>query len=160
MIDRDLCTSITYGLDDIPDTFEGLKHFRDEFKTSIQGLKANGGWTAGQLATGLKIRGLKGMTRERWNDKITTMTMPPTDEDFIEFLEARTASKESESLAKYNPYNDSSSVKGQLQKAKDKKMLRVSQSHSNSSNVLQLVSQITLHIQVSYSPVPDFRSKE
>ncbi len=124
-------------LEDIPDTFEGLKHFQDEFKTSIQGLKANGGWTAGQLATGVKIRGLKGMTRERWNDKISTMTTPPTNEEFIEFLEARIASKESESLTKYNPYNDSSSVKGQLQpkKAKDKKMLRVSQSHSNSSNL-------------------------
>ena len=119
-------------LGDIPDTFEGLRHFRDEFMTSIQGLKANGGWTAGQLATGLKVRGLRGMPREKWNDKVSTMTKPPTEEDFIEFLNARLASKESESQAKYHSYGDSSSTKMQQpKKPKDKKMLRIS--HSNSS---------------------------
>ena len=117
-------------LKDISDTFKGLKHFRDDFKTSIQVFNANSGWTAGQVATGLKVRGLRGMTREKWNDKVSTMTKPPTEEDF-EFLNARLASKESESLAKYHPYGYSSSTKMQLlKKPKDKKMLHIS--HSNS----------------------------
>ena len=72
------------------------------------------------------------MTREKWNDKVSTMTKPLTEEDFIEFLNTRLASKESESLAKCHPYGDSSSTKMQQpKKPKDKKMLRLS--HSNSS---------------------------
>ncbi len=97
-------------------------------------MKANSGWSAGQLATGLKVRGLKGLTREKWNDKISTMTKPPTEDDFIEFLEARIASKESESLAKYN---SDSSCKGfnYSKKSKDKHMLRITQSNSGNSSL-------------------------
>ena len=122
-------------LGEIPDTFAGLKHFRDEFKTSIQDLKANGGWTVGQLATGLKIRGLRGMTREKWNDKVSTMTKPLLRKTSSKFLNTRLASKESETLAKCHPYGDSSSTKMQQpKKPKDKKLLHITHSNSSTSH--------------------------
>ena len=88
------------------------------------------------------------MTREKWNDKVSTMTKPPTEEDFIVFLNARLASKESKSLAKYHPYSDSSSFKmQQTKKPKDKKML---------CKTLLLPIIIYVHsLKVPYAPVPD-----
>jgi len=38
------------------------------------------------------------MIREKWIDKISILTKPPTEDDFIELLEARIASKERQSL--------------------------------------------------------------
>ena len=42
------------ALEQVPDTYSGIKNFRDEFETHVQVLKAIDGWMAGQIITGLK----------------------------------------------------------------------------------------------------------
>ena len=73
-------------MEKVTDTYEGIRKFNEDFCSCIEGLKANDGWTAGQIVTGLKAELLTGSNEDKWTVFVAGSDKPPDENQMIRYL--------------------------------------------------------------------------